>query len=116
MSDNMQSSERRRFERRETNFAATVIFAGKPPLACTIRNMSDGGALVVFESPVAVPYSFILHIEGVGKPFGCEVRHHFGARVGVEFVDLMRVLPNASETYGGDIGNWIETEPPLPFG
>lgn len=116
MTDNIQRTEQRRFARRETNLAATVIIADTPPIACTIRNISDGGALIVFENPVCVPYSFILYIDGMGKPFGCEVRHHFGARVGVEFVDLMRVSPAASATYGGEIGNWIETEPPLSFG
>jgi PilZ domain len=116
MTDDIQMSERRRFPRRESNLAATVIIADTPPIACNIRNISDGGALIVFENPVPVPYSFILHIEGMGKPYGCEVRHHFGARVGVEFVDLMRVSQDGSETYGGGIGNWIETEPPLSFG
>jgi PilZ domain len=116
MIDNIQKTERRRFPRRQTNLAATVIIAGTPPIACTVRNISDGGALIVFENPVCVPYSFIVHIEGIGKPFGCEVRHHFGARVGVEFVDMMRVSPVATEMYGGEIGNWIEVEPPLPFG
>jgi hypothetical protein len=116
MKDIIQTTERRRSARRETNLAATVIIADMPPLACTIRNISDGGALIVFEVPVCVPYSFILLIDGMGKPYGCEVRHHFGVRVGVEFVDLMRLSPAACESYGGDVGNWIETEPPLSFG
>jgi hypothetical protein len=116
MTDILQRTDRRRFERRATNLAASVIIADQPPVACTIRNISDGGALLAFEKPLCVPYRFIVHIEGMGKPFGCEVRHNAGVYVGVEFVDMMRVSPTASESYGGEIGNWIETEAPLSFG
>ena len=109
------SVERRSSPRRETNLAGTVLISGEPSITCRIRNISDGGALIVFEKPVRMPFGFLLNIEGFAAPKGCEIRHHFGARVGVEFVAVARVQLSGLERYGGEVGNWIETEAQLPL-
>ena len=114
MRDKSKTADRRRTPRRETNLAGVVKFYGRADIACTIRNLSDGGALIVFAIPQSLPHSFFLTIKGASAPFGCEVRHHYGVSAGVEFVDVARVSIEGTATYGGEVGNWIETEqPPL---
>jgi hypothetical protein len=116
MSGNETRQERRRFERQAVDFKATVKLKGRADIPCAVANISEGGALLVFDEPQCLPYGFIVTIDGMTGPFGCEMRHHYGVRVGVEFVATARITEGGPEVYGGDVGNWIETEQPLSFG
>ena len=54
--------EKRRSQRFRVLKGATIAFEGND-LACTVRNLSDGGAALDFASTLNVPPSFTLVIE-----------------------------------------------------
>ena len=109
MSQHSTFSEKRQFGRRPTFQHGWVKIPGRPPLACVLRNMSDGGALLIFDTPQCLPFGFLLDIEGKQQTYGCEVRHHYGVKVGVEFVDVATIQQSRNGSYDGTVGSWIET-------
>ena len=100
-------SERRQFGRRHTQDRGWIALPGRPALPCVIRNISEGGALLVFERTELLPFAFVLTIEGSNKDYGCEIRHHYGDRVGIGFVDLAIIGEIVRASYGGTVGSWI---------
>ena len=109
MTSHASHPEKRQFGRRQTFLHGWVKIPGRPSVTCVIRNMSDGGALLIFDKPECLPFGFLLDIDGKGQTFGCEVRHHYGAKVGVEFVDIATIQQGSNGSYGGEVGSWIET-------
>jgi hypothetical protein len=101
-------AEKRQFGRRKTYLHGWVKIPGRPLAACTIHNMSDGGALLEFMRAEPLPFSFILTIEGTNQTYGCEVRHTAGLRTGVGFVDIATVQQASRAGYGGEVGTWVE--------
>ncbi len=66
---------------------AKAIFPGRGRVYCTIRNLSEGGALLSFEDGrLSVPYRFELEIEGFGVRVSCEPRHGGDEGTGVSFL------------------------------
>lgn len=114
MSAQTSNPERRQFGRRPTFQHGWVKIPGRPPITCVLRNMSEGGALLMFDQPQCLPYAFIMEVDGTGLTYGCEVRHHYGVKVGVEFVDMATILDGvrSENSYGGDVGSWIESSLP----
>jgi hypothetical protein len=78
--------ERRSFGRRQAFEHAIVRIPGRPPIRCTLLNISDSGAFLDFAEQVHLPFSFRLVWEGSNREEQCELRHQNGARVGVNFV------------------------------
>jgi hypothetical protein len=76
-------------------------------MACVIRNLSDGGALLEFQREETLPYHFILTIEGTNDVRGCEVRHAYGQSTGVAFVDVASIQVGRA-SYGGEVGSWVD--------
>ena len=107
MSEKAKQPERRQFGRRHTQDRGWISLPGRPALPCIVRNISDGGALLVFDRPEHLPFGFRMSIEGQDKIYGCEVRHHYGERVGVAFVDLAMISESTTSAYGGAVGSWI---------
>lgn len=108
MSVKKDYAEKRSFGRRQTYLHGWVKIPGRPPLACTIRNMSDGGALLEFMRPEVLPFSFILTVDGSKQSYGCEVRHSYYERIGVGFVDIASVQNAGRASYDGEVGSWVE--------
>ncbi|MGD9783384.1 MAG: PilZ domain-containing protein [Hyphomicrobiaceae bacterium] len=79
--------ERRQFGRRRTALHAWIKVAGRPPLACVVRDLSVNGALLEMEAPHWLPYRFELDIETSGFRTDCEIRHQSPYGVGVMFVE-----------------------------
>jgi hypothetical protein len=109
MTGHRDSEEKRQFGRRQTYLHGWVIIPGRPKIACTIRNMSAGGALLEFMDAECLPFSFILTLEGVSQTLGCEVLHAYGTRFGVGFVEVASVPHGGRASYGGETGAWVET-------
>ena len=109
MSAQTSNPERRQFGRRPTFQHGWVKIPGRPPITCVLRNMSEGGALLMFEQPQCLPYAFIMEVDGTGLTYGCEVRHHYGVKVGVEFVDVATIQQARNGSHDGTVGSWIET-------
>lgn len=91
--------DRRSFGRRQTNMIGWVKIPGRPLVSCTVRNISEGGANLEFHEMIVLPYSFLLKIETETGVRGCEMRHNYGQRVGVQFVDTALVETRPGESW-----------------
>jgi hypothetical protein len=78
--------ERRQFGRRTTALHAWIRIAGRPQIACMVRNLSDSGALLEFDVPDWLPFRFRLAIEATGLECDCETRHNGTNGIGVSFI------------------------------
>lgn len=67
--------------------AATISFGGGA-ISCTVRNLSVSGAALEVASPIGIPDSIVLELEGSRRP--CRVIWRTERRIGVRFTD--RVL------------------------
>lgn len=101
-------SERRQFGRRTTCLHAWVKIPGRPQIACLVRNLSVGGALLEFDVPDWLPYRFRLHIEASGFMTNCETRHVGTRAVGVMFVETTHVRDGSSVLTEKDIWGGLE--------
>lgn len=64
--------------------AATISFGGGA-ISCTVRNLSDNGASLEVASPIGIPDSIVLALEGGGRRGRVIWRKE--KRIGVRFVD-----------------------------
>ena len=64
--------------------AATISFGGGA-INCTVRNLSDGGASLEVASPIGIPGSVVLELEGDSRR--CRVIWRKEKRIGVRFID-----------------------------
>ncbi|MEQ1670997.1 MAG: PilZ domain-containing protein [Hyphomicrobium sp.] len=77
--------ERRAFGRRETLLPAVVRINHRTIIACTVRDVSEGGALLEFSEQIELPPRIRLTIGGSVNEIICDVRHQRGHRAGVQF-------------------------------
>ena len=64
--------------------AATISFGGGA-ISCTVRNLSVSGAALEVASPIGIPDSIVLDLEGCRRP--CRVIWRAERRIGVRFID-----------------------------
>lgn len=83
--------ERRQFGRRETTLHGWIAVEGRPRIACVVKNVSEGGALLELPVPRGLPFHFNLVIDCKGFQALCEVRHQSETRMGVQFVRFDKV-------------------------
>ena len=88
--------ERRAFGRRHSNDHAIVRVQGRPPVRCTVKNISDTGALLDFGAEVWLPYNFRLAWEVGTRSEECEIKHRNGQFV----VSKSEDHPKGRETLG----------------
>lgn len=86
MSKPAQPSDRRQFGRRQTNLHAWISVPGRPRLPCLVKDISVGGALLEFDKPSWLPFTFQLTIEATRFTTWCEIRHQGPSQVGVRFM------------------------------
>jgi len=78
-------TERRATQRHRVLKGATIQFnKGQSTLSCTVRNLSDTGALLKLSSVVGVPDEFTLAMAD-GTRYACEVVRRTGTELGVRF-------------------------------
>jgi hypothetical protein len=63
--------------------AATISFGGGA-ISCTVRNLSDSGASLEVASPIGIPDTFAIGIEGGARR--CRVIWRKEKRIGVRFI------------------------------
>jgi hypothetical protein len=80
-------TQRRQFGRRETCTRAIATLPGFGPVACELRNVSEGGALLVFERGEVPKRPFRIEVDGTHLNIFCEVRHAGKHGVGVRFLN-----------------------------
>ncbi len=78
-------ADRRAFGRRETHMPASVRLPNHTYLECIICDISEGGALLEFASPVSISGRLRLSFDGGKQEIISEVRHTRANRVGVQF-------------------------------
>ena len=86
MSAALMYQEKRQFGRRETNIRGRAVARGSGGQEFSIRNISDGGALLVFDEPFVAGRTFRIEIDGTDFVLLCEVRHQDKSAVGVSFM------------------------------
>ena len=86
MSAALANAENRQFGRRATYIRGTATIPGQLSQCFTIRNISDGGALLTFDEEFTAPRSFRIEITGTEFVLLCEVRHQGPYGVGVSFM------------------------------
>jgi hypothetical protein len=90
--------ERRQFGRRTTAMHGWIVLPGRPKLACLVRNVSEGGALLECAVPKWMPFSFTLEVDCNGFMAECEVRHLKATWIGVRF-ERIKAQPEAIATW-----------------
>jgi hypothetical protein len=106
--------ERRAFGRRETQEHAVVRIAGRPPLRCIVRNISDGGALLDFGQEVWLPFQFRLIWEGTKREETCDIKHQNGPRIGVSFAAHEHKDVDTRVLSVNDIAPWMAEHQTAP--
>ncbi|HMN38666.1 MAG TPA: PilZ domain-containing protein [Hyphomicrobium sp.] len=103
-------TDKRQFGRRQTQIRAWIRVAGRPPVPCTVRNLSEGGALLDCDDDVWLPFSFrlVTHDQAIDKV--CEIRHQTGPRIGVQFVEGV-LAPDHGGRILGDRDIWMGGTP-----
>jgi hypothetical protein len=83
------SSERRAALRYEVRKDGRLLFVDQPCFVeCTIRNISEDGALLSMFVSVALPPVVLLWEQQTGAIHECQVRWRNGRTVGVHFTDV----------------------------
>jgi hypothetical protein len=85
----MSSRDRRIFPRYQVRKDARLLFVDKPCFVeCTIRDISEDGALLRLLGSVALPPLVLLWEGRTGTMHECQVRWRNGDVVGVHFTDI----------------------------
>ena len=109
----MKRLDKRQFGRRTTHIQGTILIAGKRPVPCIVRNISQQGAFLEYQAQVWMPTFFQLHVEQHGFQADCEQRHRSDRGVGVFFLNVriakdgsdIRLIPGA-----GNMPSWTERD------
>lgn len=86
------TSERRGFGRREVSIAAKLSVPGRGMVPCVVRNISEGGALLVLDGQIKLPANVRLIIDDQSVDVMCEVRRNSFDGLGVRFHTPMPAL------------------------
>ena len=79
--------EQRQTVRRRVLKGGKIVFnQGRSTISCTMRNLSEQGALLRVESVLGIPDSFVLVVAPDEQPRACEVVRRTANEVGVRFV------------------------------
>lgn len=83
---NTPAMEEKRESSRHRTFKGGTISFDRGLVDCTIRNLSDTGALLEIASPIGIPDQFILIIKPETIRRSCEVKWRSERTIGVKFV------------------------------
>jgi methyl-accepting chemotaxis protein len=77
--------ERRNERRTRVLMPASIHMPGRAPIACSVRDLSDGGARLHVRMYAQVPDRFDLIVDADGRRFSCDIRHRSGTSINVQF-------------------------------
>ncbi|MEZ5899312.1 MAG: hypothetical protein R3D51_07435 [Hyphomicrobiaceae bacterium] len=100
------SPDKRQFGSRHTQVRAWIRVSGRPPVQCTISDVSNAGAVLDCDETVWLPFAFRLVTDDKSIDRVCEIRHEIGRRKDVEFVDQVIQTsdgpkPSSDDDWGG---------------
>lgn len=79
------AERRKAMPRRRVLKGARIVFNGnKSTLDCTVRNLTEAGALLTLPSVLGVPDKFVLLVRNE-PPLSCRVIHRHDGQIGVAF-------------------------------
>jgi methyl-accepting chemotaxis protein len=78
--------ERRTDRRTRVLLRAAIHLPGGARIACSIRDLSEGGARLQLGQPATVPDRFAVVVDGDGRRFDCAVRNRSGTSLNVQFL------------------------------
>lgn len=82
------TNDRRTAARHDVRSDGRLLFVDQPCFVeCTIRNISEDGALLSLRVPVPLPPLVLLWEQRTGAIHECEVRWRKGYTIGVQFTD-----------------------------
>lgn len=99
-------AEKRQFGRRQTHIRGWIKVAGRPQVACIVRDLSDGGALLELYEESWLPFAFRLTSEDKQIDRHCEIRHQRGIHIGVQFVAAATAVDTPTTLPGDDTPSW----------
>lgn len=83
------NNDRRAFSRYEVRKGGRLLFVDQPCFVdCTIRDISEDGALLSMLVSVSLPTLVLLWEQRTGTIHECEVRWRKGRTVGIHFTDV----------------------------
>ncbi|MGO4171061.1 PilZ domain-containing protein [Bosea sp. TAF32] len=87
-------AERRRAPRQRTLLSGVAAFnGGRSTLDCTIRNLSEAGALMVLSDAVALPQAFEIEIPSRQRQYSARAVWRSGERIGIVFTEPAAAVP-----------------------
>ncbi len=81
----MTDGQKRSAPRQRVLKSGTISFHGAAGIDCTVRNVSETGALLEIESPVGIPNNFVLVVPKDNLKRSCRVAWRSARRIGVRF-------------------------------
>jgi methyl-accepting chemotaxis protein len=81
--------ERRTDRRTRVLLRAAIHLPGGARIACSIRDLSKGGARLHLSQPAQVPDRFEVVIDADGRRFDCAMRHRSGTSLNVQFLSVI---------------------------
>jgi hypothetical protein len=86
------TGERRKFPRQKSLLRGRIVFNNQATVVdCVIRDISEGGARLVFSGAVQKPDVFELHIPAKAQVLTAHVHWRHGEDLGVSFASANRV-------------------------
>lgn len=80
------AGERRQSRRQRTLKGAKAVFNGTSAITCAVRNLSDRGAMLLFDSIGGIPSVFTLIFDDGSAPRQCVIEHRHPSALGVAFL------------------------------
>jgi PilZ domain-containing protein len=80
-----EMEERRKTPRHRTLKAGSIALTGASRIDCSVRNLSQSGAMLEVVSPLGIPEEFVLVIANDHVQQPCHVVWRTTTRLGVEF-------------------------------
>ena len=81
--------------RRQTNLAGRLLTAkGRAPIACTVRDLSDGGARIDVPDETLLPYEFELEVHDISLFVRTRVAWTSGNSYGLMFISAPHIAPS----------------------
>ncbi|MCR6732740.1 MAG: PilZ domain-containing protein [Afipia sp.] len=83
----LAATDKRRVGRQRVLKPGTIVFKGSGSISCVVRNISDSGAALEVISPIGIPETFELHIQGEPLRRHAHVVWRKEKRIGITFVE-----------------------------
>ena len=86
MEDDRRETQRRTVPRKRTLKKGSIVFNNRRSVIdCTVRNLSEGGALLLVNSLIGIPESFDLTIDSDSTTFAAKLMWKRENQLGVKF-------------------------------